>query len=305
MELLRFAAIDIGTNAIRLLFTNVIEDNGKVTFKKSSMLRVPIRLGEDVFEYGEIKPHRISCLIHAMEAFRHLMYIEDTVSYRGCATSAMREARNGKEVVQLIKETTGIDIEVIDGKEEAKLLYKTHINKLVKKDKPLLYVDVGGGSTEITLFDTRNYVISHSFNIGTIRMLRNQVKDSDFKFLKKWLQENIKDKYPNVELIGAGGNINRIFKMTEEKSGTTLTYKTIDSMYQFLTSFSIDERIKTLGLNPDRADVIIPAAELFLKIMKWAGIEFINVPKIGLVDGIVRQQYATFRQNENFIEDFD
>ncbi len=298
MKLLKFAAIDIGTNAMRLLIANVIEDGSETYFKKASLTRMPIRLGEDVFEYGEIRKMRKKNLLNIMKAFGLLMKANDVYRYRACATSAMREAMNGKKIIESIKKETGIQIELISGDEEAEIIRSTQIKDLLKTGKHWLFVDVGGGSTEITLFENRTVVKSHSFKIGTIRMLKNMVKDSELKKLDSWL-EDIKQRNIDIKAIGSGGNINKIFKFSQKKDGKVLYYDELTDIYDSIKKYSYEERMKILGFNPDRADVIIPAAEIFINIMNKANIEQIYVPKIGLADGIIQLEYKKFKKEVN------
>ncbi|MFP4366955.1 MAG: Ppx/GppA family phosphatase [Bacteroidales bacterium] len=298
MELLKFAAIDIGSNAVRLLFMNVIEENDDVFFKKSELIRMPVRLGEDAF-YGEniIRPEKIEKLMHSIAAFKHLMIVQNVVSYRACATSAMREAVNSVQIVQYIKDRTGVSIEVIDGQQEAELVYSNRIVEMIDNDKSYLYVDVGGGSTEITLFANKKVVNSGSFNIGTIRFLNGEVSNNEYLKMKKFLKE-LTGKYQPVHLIGSGGNINKVFRLSGNKEGVPLTVKQLKDISSYISSFTVDERIRELGFNPDRADVIIPATQLFLKIMKWTKAKKILVPKIGVSDGIVHQLYNIYREEK-------
>jgi len=297
LKLLKFAAIDIGSNAIRLLFTNVIEDGKKTTFQKSSLIRMPIRLGEDSFNAGVISEKRVKKLTKTMLAFKYLMEVQEVVAYRACATSAMREASNGGDVVKRVKEETGVEIEIIEGKEEAEIIYSNQIVELLNDSNPYLYVDVGGGSTEISLFENKKRISSHSFDIGTIRMLSNKVSKTDFKDMRDWLKElNYNGK--EVKLIGSGGNINKIIKISGKKENQLMQYSELDKIYKFLNFYSMEERIKVLGMNPDRADVIIPASEIFLKIMKWSGAKQIIVPTIGVSDGIVHQLYKEYRKKK-------
>ncbi len=297
MKVLRFAAIDIGSNAIRLLFMNVVEEDQKAIFKKSSLIRVPVRLGDDAFIDGKISQMKIEKLIKTINAFKNLMDVHEVVDFRTCATSAMREATNGKEVVQQVKDETGIEIQVIDGKEEAEIIYSNQIVEMIDDDNHYLYVDVGGGSTEITLFSNRKLIESHSFDIGTIRMLNKRITDDDFKKMKKWLKHLKTDK-KDVSLIGSGGNINKIFKISGKKDKQHLVIEELEEIDKFLNYYSIDERIKVLGLNPDRADVIVPASEIFLKIMKWTGAKRIIVPTIGVSDGIIHQLYNDYKKRK-------
>ncbi|MGM0498010.1 MAG: hypothetical protein ACQESJ_08845 [Bacteroidota bacterium] len=296
MKLLKFAAIDIGTNAVRLLFSNVTENKKSTTFKKASLIRVPLRLGHDVFQEGKIEEVKREKLISTMHAFHHLINVHDVIDFRACATSAMRDAENGQEIVDIVKKRTGINIEIIDGKTEAEIIYSNRIVDMIDSSKPYLYVDLGGGSTEVTLFSNDKAEMSCSFNIGTIRILREKVEDSEFEKLKNFLKE-IRSQYPSVEIIGSGGNINKIFKLAGGKNMQPIKLKDIRDVYEQLLPFSADERIKVFGMRPDRADVIIPAAEVFMKIMKWSNAKKILVPKFGVADGLVRQLYYNYKKH--------
>ncbi len=298
MKLLKFAAIDIGTNAIRLLFTNVIEHKDTAIFKKSSIIRVPIRLGGDVFTTGKIGDQKKEKLLDAMVAFKHLMSVHDVTEYRACATSAMREASNGKKMVKLIKEKADINIEIIDGKTEAEIIYNNRIVDFLDNSYPYLYVDIGGGSTEITLFSNSEAVASHSFNVGTIRLLNELVDPREFELMKNWLRE-IKEAYPNLIIIGSGGNINKLLKISGKKESKALPVKALKDVFNFIKSYNYEDRIKVLGLNPDRADVIIPASDLLFKIVKWTNAKEIIVPKVGVADGIIKQLYLDYQKKSN------
>lgn len=289
----KYAAIDIGSNAIRLLVANVIEqENSPTLFKKNELIRVPIRLGEDVFSVGEISEKNMQRMIDAMQAFRLLMNAHQVKYYRACATSAMREASNGDEVVQIIKETSSVEIEIIDGKEEAAIIAATDLYSVIEKDKVYLYVDVGGGSTECTLYDQGEVKVSKSFKIGTVRILKNLVDQSKWVALSDWIKEHT-NEYSKITVIGSGGNINKIIKMNRKKSRKSLSYLNMLNFYEMLDTLSYDERVVKLGLNPDRADVIIPALEIYLRTMKWSNAEHIVVPSIGLSDGIIKTLYKT------------
>lgn len=291
---MKFAAIDIGSNAVRLLVSNVFETGNTTFFKKDSLYRVPLRLGDDAFIRHKISEEKASKLVKTMMAFRHLMEVYQPADYLGCATSAMREAENGQEIIEKIKKQADITIEIIDGKREAELLYANHIAEDLNKEKSYLYVDVGGGSTEVTLFSNNKTVTSSSFNIGTVRILHNLVSKSDWKNLKKWLKEHIIDYQP-LSAIGSGGNINTIFELSREKEGKPLSFKKLKKIYDFIRSYSLDERITLLGLKPDRADVIIPASEIYLSILQWANISKIYIPQIGLSDGIIHILYEKYK----------
>ncbi|ETN96401.1 exopolyphosphatase / guanosine-5'-triphosphate,3'-diphosphate pyrophosphatase [Zhouia amylolytica] len=298
MKIRKFAAIDIGSNAIRLLIHNVIEDEGKETqFKKSSLVRVPIRLGQDSFTVGEISKNNATRMVEAMKAFKLLMKVHNVEKYMACATSAMREANNGNELVEAIQQKSGIEIEIIDGKKEAAIIASTDLHLLIEKDKTYLYVDVGGGSTEFTIFNQGRVLASKSYKIGTVRLLNEMITEEIWRDIEKWIKKNTKD-YKKVEIIGSGGNINKLFKMSGRKPGTPLSYIFLNAQYQFLKELSYEERISELGLNPDRADVIIPATRIYLNASKWSGAKKIHVPKIGLSDGIIKLLYSLEKDKE-------
>jgi exopolyphosphatase/guanosine-5'-triphosphate,3'-diphosphate pyrophosphatase len=292
---LKFAAIDIGSNAIRLLFCNVYENNGIVSFKKAELIRVPIRLGEDSFLHKKISQKKIDKLVTAMKGFKHLIDAYDVVDYRACATSAMRDAENKDDVVERVKKETGIKIEIVDGKTEADIIYSNHIEERLDKDNNYLYIDIGGGSTEITLFSKNKAMISQSFNIGTIRMLHDQIDKEYWSYFKNWIEEIAKGYKPLIA-IGSGGNINKLFKMSGRKPNKALPTAKLKTLYELIDSYTYDERIEVLGLNPDRADVIIPASKILLTVLKKADIEKMIVPQIGLADGIVHQLYEKHRE---------
>ncbi len=287
----KYAAIDIGSNAMRLLITNIVEqDNKDPQFNKSSLVRVPIRLGQDSFTVGEISEESIERMIDAMKAFRLLMKVHKVEKYMAFATSAMREAYNGKEVVEIIEDKAKIKIEIIDGKKEAAIIASTDLHHLLKTDKTYLFVDVGGGSTEFSLFSNGKIVISKSFKAGTVRLLNEMVSDIVWKEMENWITKNTQD-YDEVTLIGSGGNINKLFKISGKTQDKPLSFIYLNSQYSLLNSLTYEQRISELGLNPDRADVIIPATQIFLNSMKWSGARNIFVPKIGLSDGIVKAMY--------------
>jgi len=287
----KYAAIDIGSNAMRLLITNIVEQDGKeAQFNKNSLVRVPIRLGQDSFTVGEISEESIERMIDAMKAFRLLMKVHKVEKYLAFATSAMREANNANEVAAIIKKEAGINIEIIDGKKEATIIASTDLHHLLKTDKTYLYVDVGGGSTEFSLFSNGRIVVSKSFKAGTVRFLNEMVSEVVWKEMEQWIKTNTQD-YDEVTLIGSGGNINKLFKMSGKALEKPLSFIYINSQYAFLNSLTYEQRISELGLNPDRADVIIPAIQIYLNAMKWSGARNIYVPKIGLSDGIVKAMY--------------
>lgn len=291
IKIRKYAAIDIGSNAMRLLISNIVEEEGKETqFSKSSLVRVPIRLGQDAFTVGEITEENIERMIDAMKAFKLLMKVHKVEKYMACATSAMREAYNGKEVVELIKKKADIKIDIIDGKKEAAIIASTDLHHLLKTEQTYLYVDVGGGSTEFSLFANGKMVVSKSFKIGTVRLLNNMVSDIVWQEIEKWIRSNT-EEYEQVTLIGSGGNINKLFKMSGKQQEKPLSYIYLNSQFTALNALTYDQRISELGLNADRADVIVPAIKIYLNAMKWSGARNIYVPKIGLSDGIVKALY--------------
>jgi len=292
MIIKKYAAIDIGSNAVRLLITNVIEEKGKEPkFKKSSLVRVPIRLGQDSFTTGVISEANIAKMKDTMNAFRLLMKSNEVVKYMACATSALREASNGVELVKAIKVASGIDIEIIDGKKEAAIIASTDLKTFIDQDSNYLYVDVGGGSTELTIFSNGRIINSKSFKVGTVRLL-NSTNDELIKWdeIKDWIQKNTKNFY-KVIMIGSGGNINKIHRLSGKTEDKPLSYIFLNAQYNFFNAMSYSERVTEIGLNPDRADVIIPALKIYLKTMKWAGAKKMYVPKIGLSDGMVKTLY--------------
>lgn len=293
MQILKFGAIDIGSNAARLLIMNVIEDGDKVIYKKSSLIRAPIRLGFDVFKKQKIGKRRLDKLVHLMTAFSHLMQVHEVMVYRACATSAMRDAANGQQIVDFVKAKTGIKIDVIDGREEAEIIYRSRLADLVETNKNYLFVDMGGGSTEFTLITNGEMKTSRSFNIGTIRILNEQVTKDQFQELKAWILA-LREEFGELEVIGSGGNINRYLKLSGKKENEPLSANELHKLYKYVKSFSYEDRIKVLGLNTDRADVIIPAGKMFLKVLKYTNSDHIIVPKIGIADGIIRQLYEKY-----------
>jgi len=283
--MLRYAAIDIGSNAVRLLIADITQ-NDKTGFKKNTLVRVPLRLGDDAFLDQELSEKKIDDLVKTMVAFRNLMDVYHVTEYLACATSAMREAKNGKQVIEKVKELANIDIEIIEGQREASIIYSNHIEENLDIKKSYLYIDVGGGSTELSVFVNKQPVASKSFNLGTIRILDNQDKEETWNEMKEWIRQNTKE-LKHVVGIGTGGNINKLFRMSGEKEDLPLSFLKLRNMYNELNSYSLKERISILKLNQDRADVIIPACEIYLTVMKWAGIKQIYVPKVGMVDGII------------------
>jgi exopolyphosphatase / guanosine-5'-triphosphate,3'-diphosphate pyrophosphatase len=287
---MRFASIDIGSNAVRLLLCHVIETGPEPIFKKAELVRMPIRLGEDAFRYGKITAEKETQLVKVMQAYKLLIDAFGAIDFHACATAAMREAANSEQVINKVKKESGIEIELIDGRTEAFIIYSNHIAEHLDHSQSYLYIDVGGGSTEVTLFSDNKVTASQSFNIGTIRMLENQVTKETWNHFKNWIREKSEGHHP-LTGIGSGGNINKIFKMLVRKENKPLTYEKIKELYTTLQNTTYEDRIAILGLNPDRADVIVPATKIFLTVMKCAEINDIIVPQIGLSDGIIHQLY--------------
>lgn len=284
--MLRYAAIDIGSNAVRLLIADISKNENGYSFKKNTLVRVPLRLGDDAFLDGHISDRKVEDLLKTMTAFRNLMDVYHVSEYLACATSAMREAGNGAEIIKSVKNISHIDLEIIEGQREANIIYANHIEENLDIRKSYLYIDVGGGSTELSVFVNRAPVASKSFDIGTIRILDNQDKDETWEEMRVWVRENTKS-LKNLAGIGTGGNINKLFRMSDEKDGLPLSFLKLKGLYNQLNAHSLKERISVFGLNPDRADVIIPACEIYITLLKWTGIKQIYVPKVGLADGII------------------
>jgi len=284
--MLRYAAIDVGSNAVRLLIADITHNENGFGFKKNTLVRVPLRLGDDAFLDHKISARKIEDLIKTMQAFKNLMDVYQVTKYLACATSSMREAQNGLEIIQMIKEKANVDLEIIEGQREANIIYANHIEDDLDIKKNYLYIDVGGGSTELSVFVNKIPVASKSFDIGTIRILDNQDKEETWEEMRLWVKDQTK-YHKNLAGIGTGGNINKLYKMANEKEGMPLTFLKLKSLYNQLNSHSLKERIQIFNLNPDRADVIIPASEIFITLMKWTGIKQIHVPRVGMADGII------------------
>ena len=284
------AAIDIGSNAARLLICEVIKTGTKTELNKLNLIRIPLRLGFDVFEKGYIGFRKKKMLVNTIDAFSALMKVYEVDHYIACATSAMRDASNSKEIIKEVKADTGIKIDVITGDLEAEIIYENHIAELLDPNKSYLYMDVGGGSTEITLFHKNEVAFQKSFDIGTVRLLTNKVTDETWEDLKQSLKELAK-KYNKLTAIGSGGNINKVFSMVNSKTLKSLPIEVIREFYRVLEPMSVEERMDIYKLKKDRADVIVPALKIYANAMKWANIEEIHVPKIGLADGLINHLY--------------
>jgi len=296
-DYLRFAAIDIGSNAIRLLLSAVFNNETGPVFKKMTLVRMPIRLGRDAFLTDEISGQKTLELVTAMKGFQHLINAYAPLAIMACATSAMRVAENGPQVCRQIQLETGINVEIISGKREAEILFKNRREAILYKDGPSMFVDVGGGSTEITVYSEGKAINSESFNIGTVRVLEDMVPKSDWKQLKNWLQTHT-EAYSQISAIGSGGNINKTFRLAGGKSGKPISYKKLKDINTYLEGFTNDQRVTGLGMRPDRADVILPALTIYRRVMKWGHAEQIFVPILGLADGMIQILYQKHR-NEN------
>ena len=293
---MRLAAIDIGSNAARLLISEVILHNNKPQFNKLNLIRVPLRLGFDVFDKKEISPEKAMMIINTLQAYKYLINAYDVQHFKAAATSAMRDASNTDAVLNQVKEETGIDIEVISGDEEASLVYENHIAENLDKEHSYLYIDVGGGSTELTFFAENKLVFKESFDIGTIRILKNQVSEKKWDEMKDFIKRETKGHDNDLIAIGSGGNINKVFSLSKRKDGKPLTLELLKDYYKELSSFSIRDRIRIYNLKEDRADVIVPALQIYINVMRWANMEEIFVPKIGLADGLIQHLYEELKR---------
>lgn len=290
MKIKKYAAIDIGSNAMRVLISNVIETKEGVSFQKNALVRAPIRLGEDSFTLGEISKKSLKRMINAMKAFKLLMKVHGVSYYQAFATSALREANNSRNVVELVKKKSGIKIEIIDGRKEAEIISNSKISDFLNSQKTFLFVDVGGGSTEFTFINEGKRVCSKSFKIGTVRFINNLVDDRVWDAIRNWIVKNARP-YRKITLMGSGGNINKLFKLSNIREGKPLSIIKLNQIFLELDSLSYEERIVKFQLNPDRADVIIPAARIYLKALEWSGGQKIYVPRFGLSDGMIKYMY--------------
>lgn len=294
-----FAAIDIGSNAVRLLFSNAYLHHNKIRIEKATLIRIPIRLGIDVYNTGKISRERYKKLLKTMKAFRHLIDVYSPYDYAACATAAIREASNGKEIIKKIKKHTGIKINILDGLEEASIIRSSDIHLNLPDRKFKVYVDLGGGSTEISITSEENLIAAKSFRLGTLRLLSQKVEDAVWEELKNWLTSYANDPQ-SINLIGSGGNINKLAKLYGNNDGTYLPVAKLEYALNHLKSYSLLERIEILGLRPDRADVIVPAAEIFLFISRILMVDAIFVPKIGVADGLIYQMFEKYIQQNGF-----
>jgi len=293
-EGLRFAAIDVGSNAMRLFFCRVLENSHGPTFVKESMIRMPLRLGHDAFTAGNISNDTCDRFVDTMHGFKALVRAYDPITFKACATSAMRQAKNGMELVGRVKNETGIDLNIISGEEEARIIIATHIDRHLKPQQHCLYVDVGGGSTELTLIIAKKALASKSFPIGSVRLLEQQVTKADWAGMEEWIV-NKTANINNIQSIGSGGNINKILTLLLKTKGNSVTIGEIESTIRKIEPYSIHDRVVKLKLRPDRADVIVHAGEIYSVCMQWSGAREMIVPQVGLPDGIVSQLYSDYK----------
>lgn len=290
-----FGSIDIGSNAVRLLFANAFDQDGQICVEKATLLRIPVRLGKDVFKYGRITDERAEDLVKTLQAFKLILEVYKPVDFLACATSAMREAVNGDGVIEKVKRETGLKIKLIDGLEEARIIRNTNKIPLNPDYKLSMFIDVGGGSTEISFSGADGKIDLRSFKIGTIRLLEDKVKSEEWQRMYDFL-DHYKKHFGKIHCIGSGGNINKINKLYGRPEDSLLIFNNLQYAYKHLTSYSYQERINKLGLRPDRADVIVPAAQIFMKILSHVNAKEVLVPKIGLADGIIYKLYKNYRQ---------
>ncbi len=292
---MRLAAIDIGSNAARLLISDVIPGSkANPEFIKLALVRVPLRLGFDVFDKGEISATKVDKIIKTIKSYKYLLDVYEVKHLKACATSAMRDAVNATDIIKKIKGETGIEIEIISGQEEASLIYENHIAENLNTDESYLYIDVGGGSTELTFFSDGKLIFKESFDIGTIRLLKNQVAEAQWDEMKEFIKAKTKG-YHHVTAIGSGGNINKIFSLSKRKEGKPLSLELLRDYYKEFSTLSVSQRIAVYHLKEDRADVIVPALLIYINVMRWTDTEEIFVPKIGLADGLIHTLYEEVR----------
>lgn len=295
---MRLAAIDIGSNAARLLISDVTTGTpGNPEFIKTALVRVPLRLGFDVFDKGEISAGKVEKIIKTVKSYKLLLDVYEVKHLKACATSAMRDAANSPDIIKKVKAETGITIEIISGDQEASLIYENHVAENMNRDESYLYIDVGGGSTELTFFSDGRLIFKKSFNIGTIRMLKNQVDEAAWDEMKEYIRTKTAGHH-HVTAIGSGGNINKIFSISKRKEGKPLTLDLLRDYYKEFSNLTLAQRISLHKLREDRADVIVPALLIYINVMRWADAEEIFVPKIGLADGLIHTLYEEVRLKE-------
>ncbi|MBC8045200.1 MAG: exopolyphosphatase [Fimbriimonadaceae bacterium] len=298
---MKFAAIDIGSNAIRLLFVNVFETKTGPVYHKDELIRVPVRLGEEAFNNGKFSDEKIDHVVKTLIAFKNLIDVHHVLAYKACATSAMRDAKNSDIILQRVKQEAGIEIEIISGDAESKfILQYPLLQSGLDPSENYLYIDVGGGSTELAFFGKGKLHSNKSFNIGTLRLLNDQVTEDEWREVVKWLHEN-KPVKTNIDALGVGGSINKVIKMYG-KGKNFLSASSLRRVLSYIDGLSMTQRVRDLGLKPDRADVIVPALRIYINVMKWTGIDKIHVPKQGLSDGIITELYKEYKKKSSVVE---
>ncbi len=298
---MKLAAIDIGSNAVRLLFNNVFENDKETNFQKESLIRVPLRLGTDSFVNHKISDENEENLLKTMQSFKELMEVHEVTKYRACATSALRNAENGQAICNRIESATGIKVEILDGAQETELLFEMNIHQNFDPSGSFYNIDLGGGSTEISAFSKGKFIKSESFPIGTVKLVHELDTDDEWDEMKKWLKSTA-EELGKLNAMGFGGNINKMIKMYGKKGNKYLSYDDIKSANKDLRKRTYHERIMDLNLKPDRADVILPASQVFKKVMKWGNIDKIYVPKLGISDGLIRKMYEEYQANDQPVE---
>lgn len=300
---MRLAAIDIGSNAARLLISDATtNESGKAQFQKLNLVRVPLRLGFDVFESNTISKEKETMFIKTIQSYKLLIDVYGVEHLKACATSAMRDATNGPAIIDKVRQDTGVEIEIITGDAEASLIYENHVAENLDKEHSYLYIDVGGGSTELTFFADGNLVFKRSFNIGTIRILKKQVDEFMWDEMRDFIKRETRERDGDVVAIGSGGNINKVFSISKRKEGKPLQLDLLKDYYRELSSFNLEDRMRIYKLREDRADVIVPALLIYVNVMRWANIGEIFVPKIGLADGLIQHLYYEIeKQNKQSI----
>ncbi len=290
-----FASIDIGSNAVRLLFANVYENNNIPNAAKATLMRIPLRLGEDVFKSGKISDIRLEKLIKTLKAFKLLIEVYNPIDYEACATSAMREASNKDEIVERILNEIGMQVNVVDGMEEANIIRSANNMDFNNEYTTTMYIDVGGGSTEVSVLKNHKFNKSNSFNLGTVRLLNKKVEDHEWDDMHEWLK-GFRSDFGRINCVGTGGNINRLVKLYGNATDNSMTFTQLRYAYKTLKGIPLKDRIEKMGLRPDRADVIVPAAKIYLEIMKAANLETIIAPRVGLADGLIYKMYDKYKK---------
>jgi exopolyphosphatase/guanosine-5'-triphosphate,3'-diphosphate pyrophosphatase len=291
MNVTKLGAIDIGSNSVRCLISNVVYKDGYTYYRKVSMIRLPIRLGQEVFLNGALSEETAARFAEGMQAYKHLLKVHGVQDFRAVATSAMREAANGAELVKKVRKSSGIDIQIIDGAEEARLVFNSKLYDIIQAPQEyFIYIDVGGGSTELSILHDQDVIASESFKIGGVRVMNGLDTEEEWLRMKKWTERHMRN-FHNKAAIGAGGNINKLHKISLRSLNKPLRLSYIEDQFDMISALDVEERVTQLGLNFDRADIIVHALPIYMKVMQWAGVGKIYVPKIGVSDGLIRDLY--------------